>query len=86
MIEKGCDGFTVYSENYFYPVPWWNWEMYFDANETKAVFDLTKSSYAIHVWNKHSTNTKIPKTAKVPYLMFAEKYCPRIIDNCHNEF
>lgn len=86
MVTKDCDDFTVYPEKYFYAIPWWNWRMFFNSSASEAVFNITKSSYVVHVWNKHSITKKIPKNSRVPYLMFAEKYCPQVVKECHNVF
>ncbi|XP_072391096.1 lactosylceramide 4-alpha-galactosyltransferase-like [Diabrotica undecimpunctata] len=79
MVNKDCGGFKAYPPNSFYPVPWQNWKMYFDENSTEAVVNLAKDSIAIHVWNKHSEQTKLPLSSDAPYIHFAKKYCPKVI-------
>ncbi|CAH1115992.1 unnamed protein product [Phaedon cochleariae] len=86
MINKDCQGFTVYPPDRFYAVPWWNWTMYFNEENKEAVINLSNNSYAIHVWNKHSVDTKIPLTSNVPYLYFARKYCPKVVEECDEFF
>lgn len=86
MLQKYCQGFTVYAPEYFYPVPWWNWTIYFDTKYSEAIKSLTKNSYVIHVWNKHSSNKKINVGCKVPYALYAEKYCPKVYKECDNLF
>lgn len=86
MITKGCDNFTVYSQKYFYPISWKSWMMYFNPTESEAVFNLTSSSYVIHVWNKHSSSRQLPVTSQAAYLKFARKYCPQIVSQCQKVF
>ncbi|KAJ8923153.1 hypothetical protein NQ315_001707 [Exocentrus adspersus] len=86
MVHKDCQGFTVYPPDKFYAVPWWNWTMYFDESSTKAVSSLSKNSFIIHVWNKHSERTKIPVTTQAPYLLYAKQYCPKVVQECHEYF
>lgn len=86
MVNKDCGGFTAYPPNKFYPVPWEKWKMYFDENSTQAVLNLAKDSFAIHVWNKHSERTKLPLTSGAPYVHFAKKYCPKVIEACQDSF
>ncbi|CAG9865108.1 unnamed protein product [Phyllotreta striolata] len=86
MIGKDCGGFTAYPPHTFYPVPWEKWKMYFDENSTKAVLNMAKDSVAVHVWNKHSERTSLPLTSGAPYMYFAKKYCPKVIEACHDSF
>lgn len=82
MVHKFCQGFTVYPPEYFYPIPWWNWTIYFDEQYAQSIKSITKNSYVIHVWNKHSSTKKIKIGSKVPYAMFAEEYCPKVFNEC----
>ncbi|KAG5876026.1 hypothetical protein JTB14_009815 [Gonioctena quinquepunctata] len=86
MIKKDCLGFKVYPTDRFYAVPWWKWKMFFDSNVTDTVLKLTENSYAIHVWNKHSVNTKIPLTSDVSYISHARTFCPKVVEECDEFF
>lgn len=86
MFAKDCEGFSVYPKDYFYPVAWWDWKLYFNEDTADKVSNMTKNSYAIHVWNKHSTNTKLSITSKASYLDFARKYCPKVVAECQEVF
>ncbi|XP_023016806.1 lactosylceramide 4-alpha-galactosyltransferase isoform X3 [Leptinotarsa decemlineata] len=86
MIKKDCQGFKVYPRESFYAVPWTKWKMFFDENSTGAVNKLTKKSYAIHVWNKHSASTKISLTSNVSYILNARKFCPKVVQECDDFF
>lgn len=86
MLKKDCKGFKVYPPEVFYPVEWWNWKMYFDSKYNKKMLNITRNSYVIHVWNKHSVNTKIKINSEVPYSIFAKKYCPKVFAECDEYF
>lgn len=80
------DDFTVYPPETFYTIPWWNWTMFFNQHSINDVENMTKNSFVIHVWNKHSAGTKININSNVPYKLYAEKYCPRIFEQCTKYF
>lgn len=82
MINKYCKEFKVYPREKFYAIPWQNWSMFFNEADTEKVNELTKNSYVIHVWNKHSVGNRIPLKSTVPYTLFAEKYCPKVYRQC----
>ncbi|RZC37848.1 Gb3 synth and/or Gly transf sug domain containing protein, partial [Asbolus verrucosus] len=86
MLTEECQGFKVYPTEAFYAIPWWNWTMYFDEGSTEDVLSRSRSSYVIHVWNKHSVHNKIPIGARAPYLLFAQKYCPKVFEECDEFF
>lgn len=87
MQKKDCQGFTVYPPEYFYPVAWWNWTMYFREEFFDQVLDMSKKSYAIHVWNKHSSETKVPtEHLRIPYAYFAKNNCPKVFEACDGFF
>lgn len=86
MLKKDCQGFTVYPPEMFYPVPWWNWTMYFEERHLTEVLSMSEKSYAIHVWNKHSTNTLIPVNSKIPYAVIAKEHCPKVFAACDKYF
>lgn len=86
MVKKHCKGFKVYPTDKFYAIPWWKWRMYFDETLTDHVFNWSVNSYAIHVWNKHSARLKVPISSKMPYLLYAKQYCPKVVQECHEYF
>lgn len=87
MLRKDCEGFKVYPPDHFYPVAWWNWTKYFKEEYLEEVLRRTEKSYAVHVWNKHSADTKVPtKDGRVPYVYFAKRNCPRVFQACGEYF
>lgn len=82
-----CRDITIYPPPFFYPIPWWNWTMYFDPDQLQKVFHLARDSYAIHVWNKHSASTTIELDGKpTAYSIFAKSFCPRVYATCDTYF
>lgn len=86
MVQKACGNFTVYPPYMFYPIPWGDWKMYFEPNKSSEVSKLTKDSYVLHVWNKHSEQELISKNSQAPYTEYAREYCPKIFKECDNYF
>nr|CAI5858347.1 unnamed protein product [Callosobruchus analis] len=86
MITKDCQGFQVYPPDRFYAVPWTKWHMYFDENATRTVFNMSKNSYIIHVWNKHSQVEELPLDSEAAYMVYAKKFCPRVVAQCREGF
>lgn len=78
MTSDRCGGFRVYKPQEFYAVTWQDWYSYFDGTSTKSTLNVTKDSFAIHVWNKLSTNEIIEVGSNVAYGIIAEKNCPRV--------
>uniref|UniRef100_A0A6P7G2T5 Lactosylceramide 4-alpha-galactosyltransferase-like isoform X2 n=2 Tax=Diabrotica virgifera virgifera TaxID=50390 RepID=A0A6P7G2T5_DIAVI len=81
-----CHGFRLFSESAFYPISGPSWEMYFNETYLNEVLEQTSSSYVLHIWNNNSANRKLPVDSKAPYLYFAKKYCPKVIEVCTDFF
>ncbi|XP_075231072.1 lactosylceramide 4-alpha-galactosyltransferase-like [Lycorma delicatula] len=81
MKPERCKGFHVYPPSWFYPIPWSEWRLYFNTNNTETVMDKLDRSYVIHVWNKFSRNTNVNVGSNQPYGLIAAKYCPKIYAN-----
>ncbi|XP_060522195.1 lactosylceramide 4-alpha-galactosyltransferase-like isoform X2 [Cylas formicarius] len=87
MVGKKCQGFKLYPASKFYSIPWWKWEWFFNETYLNEVIAHTKDSFIIHVWNKFSADLKIPLSCgDVPYLYFAKKYCPLVVEQCDYYF
>ena len=82
MVARRCQGFRVFPKKAFYPISWWDWEMYFDEKDTQKVLNISKNSYVIHVWNKHSGNKRVEVKGKTAYAIFAQKFCPKVVEQC----
>lgn len=77
MYQKNCSGFTVYPPDYFYPIPYHNWKLYYSSGQEKKIKSILKKSYAIHVWNTLSTGA-ISNSEKSIYRVIAKSYCPQV--------
>ncbi|XP_063915919.1 lactosylceramide 4-alpha-galactosyltransferase-like isoform X2 [Zophobas morio] len=87
FIGRDCaGGFKIYPSEAFYPVPWYNWTMYFMEEYVRDVEVMTEDSFVVHVWNKLSFERKVPVGAKVPYVLFAQKFCPKVYQECERYF
>ncbi|KAL1497875.1 hypothetical protein ABEB36_008761 [Hypothenemus hampei] len=83
MVNKTCDGYTIYPPESFYVIRWWEWERFFNPKYLEYVRNVSSKSYIIHVWNKFSSSTRIPINAEdIPYLEFAKEFCPNIVKQC----
>lgn len=88
LSNGNCKDFTVFHPSVFYPIPWREWAQYFTrVKEVKdAVMQKVKNSYAIHVWNKHSTHTPVEIGSIQPYGLIAESQCPHVYSSLKNVF
>ncbi|KAH8248653.1 hypothetical protein KR032_001812 [Drosophila birchii] len=75
--HKRCLGFKVFGRGAFYAVPWKQWRDFFEPERLPQTMALTKDSYVVHVWNKHSSTLKIRRGTKSAYAKYAEQNCPR---------
>ncbi|KAH8260813.1 hypothetical protein KR038_001167 [Drosophila bunnanda] len=75
--HKRCLGFKVFGRGAFYAVPWKQWRDFFEPEKLSQTMALTKDSYVVHVWNKHSSTLKIKRGTKSAYAKYAEQNCPR---------
>ncbi|KAH8413325.1 hypothetical protein KR009_010022 [Drosophila setifemur] len=74
---KRCLGFKVFGRGAFYAVPWKQWRDFFEPEKLEKTMALTKDSYIVHVWNKHSNKLPIKHGSNSAYAKYAEKNCPR---------
>ncbi|CAG9864879.1 unnamed protein product [Phyllotreta striolata] len=86
MSVNDCGGFHVLETESFYPISWRTWWMYFDEKFADNVTYSTQHAYAIHVWNKLSSERLIPIQSNAPYLDIARKHCPKTVQACDNYF
>lgn len=89
LIRMGsCEDFVFLPPSAFYLVPYYEWKMYFEEEYKDALMsDVEKSSYLVHIWNKLSVDTSIPKeNFNVPYLSLAMKYCPGVVTQIDTVF
>lgn len=78
MTRSRCKGFEVFDVERFYAVRWPDWKLFFDEERADDAMELTKNSYAVHVWNKHSHAERVRVGSGQAYGVLAAKYCPRV--------
>ncbi|CAG9785959.1 unnamed protein product [Diatraea saccharalis] len=71
MSAATCNGFEVYSPNFFYPIDWQRAKIYFEPGVLP-----TKDAYAYHFWNHITQHYKMEKGSS--YEILAKKYCPTV--------
>jgi lactosylceramide 4-alpha-galactosyltransferase len=87
MSLERCKGrFQVRPPHDFYPIPWRKWRLYFDEAVANETMRSLANSYAIHVWNKFSVNTKVRVGSRQPYGLYAAKHCPNVYSTCGSVF
>lgn len=86
MTQSRCQGFMVYPPAVFYPIHYAIWRHYFQLDGKNESMKLIGNSRAIHVWNKLSKSEKIQVGIQVPYEIAAQKYCPKVYNNCGTNF
>ncbi|XP_015110057.1 lactosylceramide 4-alpha-galactosyltransferase [Diachasma alloeum] len=78
MTKASCHGFTVYPPSAFYPIFYPQWDLYFTEESKASTMREIQESFAIHTWNKLSSEKAIPAGSQVPYTIVANKFCPNI--------
>lgn len=89
LIRMGsCEDFVFLPPSAFYLLPYYYWKMYFEEEYKDAVMSsVEKNSYLVHIWNKLSVDTAIPKeNVNVPYFSLALKYCPGVASQIDTVF
>ena len=81
-----CDDFRVLSHSEFFPIPWQDWELFFQESTSKQVMDKIKDSFGVHLWNKLSKNTAVNAGSQQPYSLMAARACPRLYAVCGGNF
>ncbi|KAK6643187.1 hypothetical protein RUM43_004690 [Polyplax serrata] len=86
MVGRYCRGFHVYPTSYFAAFSYNEPEFFFHEGNTKKAREILNKSYAIHYWNKLSSKFVLNKTADIPFLKYAQNYCPRVYEVADGNF
>jgi len=81
-----CNNFTIYPPEVFGPVPWYEWELFFNELATELVKEKMNNSLAIHFWNKMTKQQSIIPASNQPYASIAKIYCPKVFSTVYNYF
>ncbi|XP_032887546.1 lactosylceramide 4-alpha-galactosyltransferase-like [Amblyraja radiata] len=81
FLNKTCKGVTFYPKDWFYPIPYSNWQSYFENGrweENNSVEDQFSETRGVHIWNFLSNrNTRYIKDTQSYMEYFFKNYCPR---------
>uniref|UniRef100_UPI00398F6530 lactosylceramide 4-alpha-galactosyltransferase-like isoform X1 n=2 Tax=Pristiophorus japonicus TaxID=55135 RepID=UPI00398F6530 len=82
FLNKKCKGILYLSKSSFYPIPYNNWEKYFEKNTWNDNNDVIESQFSktlgTHIWNFLSGRTSIEiKKSHSLIEYFFSHYCPR---------
>ncbi|XP_063977525.1 lactosylceramide 4-alpha-galactosyltransferase-like isoform X2 [Diachasmimorpha longicaudata] len=78
MTPEICQGFRVYPPHAFYPIHYQQWKLYFTEEFNELTMQKIQNAFAIHTWNKLSSEEIIPAGSQAPYAIIANQYCPKI--------
>lgn len=84
--DANCKNFKVFPPESFGPIPWYQWEMFFDSSRLQFVRAIIKDSMAVHFWNKMSKKQLVKVTSNQPYADIASKYCPIVFSTVIDTF
>ncbi|KAE8613148.1 hypothetical protein XENTR_v10007595 [Xenopus tropicalis] len=56
--RRSCRGVSVLPQEAFYPIEWQNWRKYFELISPSDLKGFLRNTYAVHVWNKKSKDSR----------------------------
>lgn len=74
--QHTCRGVTALPYQAFYPVPWQDWQLYFEDVQPEKMQQLLNGTYAVHVWNKKSHGHRLDTTSRAMLAQLYARYCP----------
>jgi lactosylceramide 4-alpha-galactosyltransferase len=80
-LEKCLGKFEVRPPYEFYPIPYPSWQLYYDEATANSTMDMLHKSYAVHVWNKLSSQAQVRVGSRQPYGLIAAEHCPKVYFN-----
>jgi lactosylceramide 4-alpha-galactosyltransferase len=86
LSTRTCKGFQILSNEEFFPLPYQDWELFFNESSSNETMQKIQSSYGVHVWNKLSKQTPVLVGSRQPYSLIAERACPRVYSACGRDF
>ena len=76
--REQCAGLTFHPKEFFYPIPWTNYTMYFDTENLNETVKMMENSALIHVWNDKSRTMWHQIGTKNAYQFAAKHNCPHV--------
>lgn len=77
-IPKRCSGLMVYPKEFFYPIAWINYTMYFDTDNLNETIEMMANATIIHVWNDKSKTMWHETGTDNAYQFAAKNNCPHV--------
>ncbi|NWV39507.1 A4GAT galactosyltransferase, partial [Grantiella picta] len=74
--SMSCKGVRALAPEAVYPIPWQNWKKLFEAVSALELQQLLKNTYAVHIWNKLSHNTKLEIPSQALLAQLYSQFCP----------
>ncbi|XP_047498536.1 lactosylceramide 4-alpha-galactosyltransferase-like [Penaeus chinensis] len=72
-----CSDVRVLSPRAFYPLPWWDWQLYMQDDAFLSDLLLQDPDvYVLHMWNLHSRQAPVRVHSEQPYARAARRLCP----------
>ncbi|XP_059473833.1 lactosylceramide 4-alpha-galactosyltransferase-like isoform X2 [Neocloeon triangulifer] len=75
-----------YNKTAFTPVHYDNVSIFFDERNSEKVNEWIGTSFAVHLWNKLSSPTKLQVDSKAPYAVMAREFCPSAFGSVEDYF
>ncbi|KFZ66999.1 Lactosylceramide 4-alpha-galactosyltransferase, partial [Podiceps cristatus] len=77
-IQKSmsCKGVHALSPEAFYPIRWEDWKKLFEAITSSELHKLLEKTYAVHVWNKLSHETRLEVASQALLAQLYSQFCP----------
>lgn len=72
-----CSDIRVMSPRAFYPLPWWDWQLYMQDDALLSDLLLQDPDvFVLHMWNLHSRRVPVRIHSEQPYARAARSLCP----------
>ncbi|NXU57973.1 A4GAT galactosyltransferase, partial [Turnix velox] len=74
--NMSCKGVCALSPEAVYPIHWEDWKKLFEVISSSERHKLLKNTYAVHVWNKLSHETRLDITSQAFLAQLYSQFCP----------
>ncbi|NWV20440.1 A4GAT galactosyltransferase, partial [Origma solitaria] len=74
--SMNCKGVSALAPEAVYPIPWQDWKRLFEAVDALELQQLLKNTYAVHIWNKLSHETKLEVPSQALLAQLYSQFCP----------
>ena len=78
-----CPNVRLIPHPFFYPIHYSQWKTYFQEANDETLLHIDQS-YAVHVWNKVSSQAPLVKDSNQLYIKLANQHCPLTVEQANN--